>query len=544
MFVHLLQMCIKRSRINIANKCEALKGRSGVGRFNMQKNLNISLTKIEGLNCMDGLIITILEWLGRNYDILLGRMWDFSFDEKKDGLLGKKMDPYRGFTLKSLEEQCGISLSYEKATDLSLPVIKNKLSSVPVILFLDMFWCPWTSNYYQKIHDKGHAVLATGYNKFGFYCLDYSPRNENAVFPYEYCREGLVSYAIPTIHPSPSVVINDWRDVIKNTINVIDTHKPFENIRAFGRYIYESFDPLQEITTYGGLETNPIIWQMERIANSRELIANILKRLSNEDDVLELANRLNLAKPMWIIIKNLLIKSYVDGDRRLVGRIAKRINKVADYEEEIFCRLKQLYNNSLDKPIFLPKQNKSHGESIVYVDLSKYVNNRAFQTDNSAITPDLTGDGAFILVDKTMQKEELIHNDMVCFKLCNILSGMYDNISCQGQTIELPTGRYRKASFLGCSINGNFRSSISVHYSDGFKQKIAIAFADFHPPSAEFEQEVAWVGVCSKDQNTNLPDFECELYVQHYELMSDKYAVSIKLPDCHNIHIFSIVLYK
>lgn len=503
------------------------------------KNLDISLTSIDGLDCMDGLIITLLEWLGRDYDLLLGEMWDFSFDEEKNGTMGEKIVAHSSINLKSLKEQCGVSLHREKASDNSISIIKNRLLSTPVILIIDMFWCPWTRNFFQKEHAVGHVIMATGYNESGFYCLDYSPRNEKVVFPFSYCQEGLASYMIPEIHSPPTITNKNWRDVVKRSISVIDEHKIFENMRAFSRYINESFNPAEENQTYGGLERNPFIWRMDRIAKSRELFSGVLMRLSNEENIIELANRLNLAKTMWTTIKNLLIKSCIDGDRRLVGRIAKRIDAVADYEESIFHSLKQLYEN---ETALLSQHDKFKEQNFVCVDLDKHVNCRAFQNDSSEIIPDLTGDGAFILVDERIQEERLFYKDIVCFKLYNILRGTYDNITCQGQTIELPIGSYREVYLLGCSINGNFRKNLVVHYSDGYEQRIEIAFADFYPPAAEFDQEVAWAGVCSKDRNKNSADFECELYVQNCKLISDKHAISLRLPECPNMHIFSIVL--
>ncbi|MEJ6950347.1 hypothetical protein [Natronospora cellulosivora (SeqCode)] len=507
------------------------------------KKIDIELTNIKGLTCKDGLLATLAEWLGRDYSVLLGSIWNFIFRNKTNSVLENRIQAYPTFSSKMFEQECGIRLSYYEGTEISISDIKKSiLLNKPLILHFDMYWCPWAENFFQQKHDPKHAFLVIGFDDFGFHCIDYSPRTERAFLPYEYFRKGFKSCNMIDILPYSNEAISDWRVFFKNTIDIIEKDNIFDNMRKFSRYLLESFNLNKEIEKDDIVARNRIIWEINRVFLLRVLFSDTLKNIEREKDynVVQLCKKLSMAGDKWFLMGNLLTKLFLNQDERIIERLATRIDYIADYEENIFSSFMELYNN--DSYYFSIDKNEPSKLGLLHVDLSEYVNCRAFQSDNTDSIPNLTGDGAYFLKDQQLQLEVLPYRNILHFRLHNILNGKMDNIFCKNQTIKIPQGKYSGIYLLGCSVNGNFMEELVINYLDEPNQVDFITFVDLYPPAAKFNQEIVWLGDCSRDRNTSSVDFVGALYVYHLKLNQDKMAVSIKLPSCSNMHIFSITL--
>jgi hypothetical protein len=515
--------------------------------------LDIIPTDCAGLDCVDGLVISVAEWLHRKYKLVFAEAWNFQFAdeiEEYPHTIGGRLFIPNVVDQEILKACCGIEVNYNKINNAEqlISILKEEVSKQrPVIIIYDMFWCPW-SNAFQKNHKPDHASLVIGYNESGLNCIDYSPRCEGSILPYEYLNKSIKAFYTINIQQTIANDNFDWHEIVNKSISSINNYDTFNTIRNFGTYIKESFDPIKEMNRYGidKFDSNPLSWQIGRISESRRLFASTLRYLHeryNINQLLLLAEKLEAAVPMWSTIISLIIKSCISSNLNLLERISKKIYEVADFEETIFKCLEAVNKDPLyELDLFSDYTPNISSLSLQYVNLTKYCNCRAFESgQDPAILPDFTGDGAFILKDELVCKEE-VGVDNLKFKLTNLLTDSCDNILCKGQTIEIENGKFKKIMFLGCSTLGSYSGDVKVNYANGSFESIKIDLSDCYPYSVAFEQKVIWGGNCSIDYKKRTKGFGCQLYAESYDLNYLNDIKSITLPLCPNMHIFAISL--
>ncbi len=303
--------------------------------------------------CFDGLLVSVAEWEKKDYRLAHAEAWDFivNYDldqnhpETSYGLLDKPNTLNRDL----LKTYGGISYNYYEFnhnTDDFLAILKNELSNQrPIILRLDYYWCPWNKDVSKITQMPGHGSLVKGLDDSGIICLDYSPRCEKCIFPYQNIDK-IDGYC--TINVEEPAVDYNYNDIIDLGINIIEGHDIFNNLRKFGKYIRESFNPIKDL---GYMEDNPYIpnlWQISLTAESRDLYSNTLRAIGEKYNVKSLftiAERLALVKPMWSAVRILLNKIYLTKDLRMINMLAEKIYEIADYEEAIYNSLVLINKN-------------------------------------------------------------------------------------------------------------------------------------------------------------------------------------------------------
>ncbi|MGE5612857.1 MAG: hypothetical protein ACM3XR_00465 [Bacillota bacterium] len=216
-------------------------------------------------------------------------------------------------------------------------MLKKELSQQrPIIIRIDYYWCPWNKDVDNQFHNPKHTTLVIGYDETGLICLDYSPRCDRCILPYEYIEKISGYFLINTYEP---ISCYNYRDILNRSIQTIETHDIFNTMRKFGRFIQESFNPIKELENVENNAYIPKVWQLSLIAESRCLYANTLKAIykkHNLELLLTIAEKLESTKPMWLVIKSLFAKIYIEKNLGLKKRIAEKVFKIADYEESIY----------------------------------------------------------------------------------------------------------------------------------------------------------------------------------------------------------------
>lgn len=524
-------------------------------------NLNIIPVEYEGLNCADGLMISLVEWLNRDYSLIFCEAWNFEFkpeNEEYPNTIGDRLSVHDVVCTELLYSTCGVGKKSVYNDHISLEefmtVLKEELSQQrPVVIVHDLFWCPWSKDFFLRNHELTHSTFVIGFNETGLICMDYALRQPSAVLPYEYFERSVSMYITIDITPLSSIQSFTYKEIMNRMISATVSYDTFNTIRKFGSYVKESFDPSKELERYGidNFNANPLNWQIERISASRKLFAYTLKELSKKYDLqnlLLLANRLEQTIPKWSSIMSMIIKSCISSSSKSLEKISNKIFELADFEESIFkCLVEVSENPHADISVhgmasFLTNNQSMVSNQTHYLDLSDICNSRAFDNIRDCIyIPDFSDEGALILKDSIICEGILQLNDM-SFKLVDVLKDVQDHILCKGQVVNLPAGSFKKIGILGCSTDGNYSGQIKVTYADGSSEAIMLELSDCYPRGAGFEQEIFWIGQCAKDRINYTNRFACQLYGQFFDLKYPMQALSITLPDCPKMHIFAMSL--
>ena len=315
--------------------------------------LNIELIDNLEHNCLKGLIASIAEWKKKDYTLVYAESWDFVMNYEIKGINPQSF-VHLGIpdTLKYdlLKSSTGISLNqiFNKSKEEFITTVKSELAQQrPIIIMLDYFWCPWNKDVSNITRNPHHASVVVGFDELGFNCLDYSPRCDKCTLPYEnivYIDEYI------TINIDKPTYDYNYGDIIKRSINVLESHDIFKAMRRFGNFIEESFDPVKYLEDVENNAWMPNIWQLTLIAEGRCLYSKTLRTISGKNKIgslLSIAERLDSTKPMWTIVISLLTKIYLNKDLSLRKKLAKKIYEIADFEEDIYCSLTSIIKGSL-----------------------------------------------------------------------------------------------------------------------------------------------------------------------------------------------------
>ena len=87
---------------------------------------------------------------------------------------------------------------------------------------------------------------------------------------------------------------------------------------------------------------------------------------------------------------------------------------------------------------------------------------------------------------------------------------------------------------------------MEVTYPDGIIQSIPVRFTDWWSSYPVYEEEVIWKGKCAKfkDNEFTVVPNTVSIFAVCFRLKDKKEILKLKLPECHNIHIFAIALGK
>lgn len=130
------------------------------------------------------------------------------------------------------------------------------------------------------------------------------------------------------------------------------------------------------------------------------------------------------------------------------------------------------------------------------------------------------------------------------FHVPNITKISLDNLTCNGQIISVEKDQYNCFMLLGCSEQNSFTDEVEIYYSDGSNEKVIISLSNWYLPP-QFEDCIAWQGniVEKVDGSSILSTHLYQIFASKYRMnLDNKHIISIKLPECLNMHLFAISL--
>lgn len=310
--------------------------------------LNFELMNNLEHNCFDGLIASFANWNGIPYSFSYGESWDFTANyEMRGENVFVTLNIPNTLNKDLLKDYCGVCMKYidfDIDKESFMTILKEELARQrPIIIVLDYYYCPWRKEVSNIVHRENHASLVVGYNEYGLICLDYSPKYDNGILPYENIIN-ITGYVTLDIN---SPTNNNYNELITRSLNLIKSHDIFNAMREFANHIEKAFDPQYYLSQVQNNAWLPFVFQLSVIAETRCLYARTLRSISDinkTESLIAIAERLDATKRMWEIIKLLFVKMYNSRDLSPRVSLAKKIYNIADFEEDIYSSLVSISN--------------------------------------------------------------------------------------------------------------------------------------------------------------------------------------------------------
>jgi len=122
-------------------------------------------------------------------------------------------------------------------------------------------------------------------------------------------------------------------------------------------------------------------------------------------------------------------------------------------------------------------------------------------------------------------------------------TNMPDAIPATGQSIAIPTGKYKALVLIGTGIQGNQLSrTLTVTYTDGSRSHVLQSFSDWYTPQ-QYSNEYEAVAMPYRNFEDGTKDKRIfNLYAYPYPLNSTKTVQSVTLPNDPNIMVLAVTL--
>lgn len=518
--------------------------------------INITPIYHDGLDCLEGLLISVAAWWKCEYELIFSKSWGFGYKEGGNLIGPKIFIPGEG-TIKLLEHFCGIRAFYHDLKNNPsecLNIIKKELEEGrPTIIYMNSFWCPWTLDYKKK--KAHHFCLVAGINEDGsLNGIDTAPINSNINLPLDHFMEGsgcCITVSKMDNYFKPA----NWREILINSIMNFEgakfTSNSCERINKFAYDIQNSLDLNTEVRKYQDDFTQcDLIMNLHKVSRSRFHFAILLSHFAAKFGIArltEFSKEFEYIGTKWFEIKSLILKAALKPDSEMnMSRVVNKISEVSYCEKEVsrnmlnFCKYEYGEHSDSDK-----KRESIVSNEIDFIDLNRYLNNRGFsQYISQNYQASFTEGGDFLVQDEYAINQAWKVNKME-FGFPDIADNVNDNISCTGENIRIPNNYYSSVMILGCAEWSSLVEKIKIYYESGAVESITVEFTDW-VSNPRYSEEIAWTGnaMYRSGDGVHLYNRKMNLFAKEYPLNRGDVIKSIQLPDCPNIHIFAVSLRK
>ncbi len=518
--------------------------------------LDISLKQEKDMYCVESEIATVATFYKRRYEMAFLDAWKFDFlppEQSPEGTLGGRI--YTGFIEDwwmwgHLEEFHGIRVLWNEdyvGKDI-MYVVKTELEqNRPISVMMDSFYLPWAHQYEKDTHYET-LMMVVGMEENGIYCIDIHSLKRVVLLPLDAFLKGHKQYTVFLPMRDETKEIN-WRklfgDRAKRLLGEGYSINSFDSMRALADCVRDTMDFALEIKGHHHPLNAGIIRNIETLGRGRFLFSSAIKyvdelyHINNFDKLYE---NFKTISNMWHLVKYQMIRHFYTGspDKAACKMIGEKIEEASVMEEKMAhlileCTEKGIVADTVKIPSkTAPSEEKV--KDFVFVELKDYLNNKG--------TGEMTETYNFNTLD--FEEMKAAGPDKLHFSLPCILEETYDNISCTGQTIKIPSGKYKSIMLVGCSFWGSFSEKMSVTYSDGEKKEFYIGFTCFDSGVPLFGESVFYSGnlIEVRKDIVRRGENKGHLFLREHALDANKEVTEIQLPNYPNILIYGISMGK
>ncbi len=505
----------------------------------------------DGADCFEEILYMYLNWRYADYELMFSESLEFAYQYNL--LLGESIIGSDKNNITFINKYWG-QLIYHDSVDSTETfdfIRAELLRDHPVFVIIDTFYCI-RLNDYQKVHREHYCLVVKIDSENNFYCYDNLNSEVLKICLKEFI-EGIKGYF--EIKESLTKEKVDYLQIFNDSIAKLCSKNIGKQVQMFADDFYNRFDYHLEFKNFEfDIYAVPLHRNIGHVIAGRECYIKFLRLYVDKSEGEELVQAIDLLKDSvikWQMIRNILVKSYYKGfgnpSKEKIFNLLKEISKLEESSVELLYSIK-------DKNIvFLGNKNKSEKhnhaevnfESAVILDLTEYFSNNAFgATVSKDCTADFTGTGFYFLAEN-IPHDKLVCENGISYMFPKIQDNINDNISCNSQEIAVPIDEYKGISFLGCAEYGNYAENMKIVSSNEIYY-CNLKFSDwaFAPT---FGETIAWRGYAvekRKDTATLIKGSLKNILNQTCFFENTHEIKSIILPECPNIHIFSITLLK
>ena len=531
--------------------------------------LNWKLFKTNDMFCIEKAMSTCAFNWGRSFEMIFLEMWDFDFlpeNQDSNKLIGGRIIYNRNNNIADLfKKYHGIHTSNFQTSDITIfsKTLKKQLSNEkPILLTCDQSFLPWINeNKKYGIERYSGALFLYDYNKSldTFTCMDLHNDLESLSLPFS---DLLNSVRYKELYDFVSfTLIGEFKEyfelsiIINSLIKSISSKKAtclnsFEAMNNFTDSIFDINLSL-EVPDQNSWYWTPLCFSLRNVTRSRNLLALTFNYLYDKlaiTDFNEVSRYFLQSGSEWNSMLSLISKAVYTSrwNNDIKGKVVSMVLDAKKIEEKIYnivSNINPLYPNSLCRPTMIPNTQKDITKEFNYLDIQTHCNNKAIITDITDINSiDLDELKSGFLLNKIPDKYKIC-GDGFSFKLALGDNLRYDNISCQGQEINILSIIANEIFFLCCSEWGDYFDKVVIEYSDGKVEELFLQFYDWSCNSPSSGWSIAIEGEAIDTRNINSRGFPVYLFYKKFILINNKSTVKrVILPHCINAHIFSITL--
>ncbi|WP_187434276.1 non-ribosomal peptide synthetase [Paenibacillus methanolicus] len=516
---------------------------------------------IDFLYCTEMEVVAVADWHGRGSAGMFADTWTFGYTPNASPRLGACLSELQRFDPLLLERYHGLALEDRTIADFELAaadVLEQIRQGNPVLTAVKANAIPWDGGFGNPDNTRIHAATIVGASDDGetFYCSDSWYSKYAHPLPKADLRAAYLNHAIMR-KTREAAEMADWRAVVlTHAPRPKGERSPFGHMRAFAKAVRTGLDLAVEWGDSGTWHDAPLIRTIFDLSTGRMMFAGLLRELAARDRVpalVRIADGLEEASNRWRSINKILVRASVNPtDERHGERLAAKLEEIAAFEEQLAAELRNIAETR-EAPQALGVEESGRGaeagvptqgaEDYAYavVPLEAYMNDQGFGSLASG-RANLTGMGTYFLPDDAITVEGFRVDDRP-FGIADLIDGQNDNISCHGQIIRLPQGRYDEIALLGCSEWGNYIEPCTAVYKDGTKEVFRLRFTDW-TGTPRFGEQIAWEGrIAERNEiRTFVIDQPGRIFMQTYALDGRKEAATLQLPYSPGMHIFAITL--
>jgi hypothetical protein len=501
-------------------------------------------------NCLEDCVSTVLEWQSKDYIALFARSWRaLSWDEMRTGEYEMQMGDYdvcpntdnMQFLLNQYYQIDLIEKQFSGRDQLNHYIKECINLDTPVIIGADTFYFPW-SQFYHHIHSL-HYIIITGMNEDAFVVSDILQNVSDVELEITSMDMMVNTFTLR----SKEIVTASWQpfDLFIENRTQIERDVMNQGLEAMKVFAEQGLFDKEKVYQDGiEIEIMPFNRYLLAVSRGRIATAKVLERMKQER-FLGIINELTYLGAQWGSLRLQIMKSFLMDDwDDMAAEFSATMTALVEQEMELF-------NQYMELPIIrseymmLQEENKIAIETIkTDISLEAYFNAKGFYQESSN-TQEMMGDqvgfdqcGYFYYnsQNKYQKVEKLLD-----FKLQYDLN--YDNISCNRQVILLPENTAVGLRIIGSSERGNFSEKFTIFFADQPREYF-LRFSDWMEAEGIFGETVVADFECIKKADRIVGT--CFLFENIFTWDLTKKNLSeikkIVLPQCPNIHIFSIQL--
>lgn len=516
--------------------------------------LNIKPIRTPALRMKEDIYATFLNYIGRDYMLLLFSSWGFRVNLNNV----KTVDEYINLEENTLEyclnNYFGINaelLTHSAFADYLNDIYNSMADNIPVVLNVFSIGLPYHRTYMNPETAHEHPVLLIGYDVENVYILD--PPWTFDVVQLKKKELEKILLSIEKFDVGNAATDVEINTVLKTMLDKVqrrdDIGDMFDSIYYFAEIIEKKFDI--SIDSEGkeyDMETlrfHPLISGLDYIGRLRLCMVDVLKYMANKYEI----DSLNLISDLfqqnaqaWIRMRYMLIKGCCRSrDSFLVAKknVAEKIRNLATQERKIRDQIQNILDNTLLSTNYIKKEDNTSFE-IVEIDLREYFNNCAFHNSQNELKANFNiKEIEYYISDNVRPTAQITYKNMQ-FKMPDIYSEEFDNISCQGQSIAIDLDIYSSIMLMGFAVYKGYAGCLTVLYEDDSKEDANFALTNSGSHKSLFGEEI----VLTLDFMSKGKVKKGNVYAIEVPLKSKKKIREIILPEWEMCNIMGISLCK